>query len=271
MIRFPNAKINLGLYVTNRRTDGYHDLETVFYPVKLTDALEIIPAGEKAAFYPSGLPVAGDINNNLAWKAYILLKDKFPGQVGELDIYLLKAIPMGAGLGGGSADAAFMLQMVNDFYSLGCPDAELAEMALQLGSDCPFFIYNAPQFATGRGEVMQPIDIDLSGFSIQLVCPKVHISTAEAFKRINPAPAAYDLRALAEMPVIEWKERISNDFEAPIFAAHPELESIKQQLYTGGAVYAAMSGSGSTIYGLMPKRLKATIHTTVGTEIFYVE
>jgi len=271
MIRFPNAKINLGLYITNRRPDGYHDLETIFYPVKLTDALEIIPAHEKAAFHPSGRAIAGSMDNNLVWKAYNLLKSQYPQQVGELDIYLLKAIPMGAGMGGGSADGAFMLQMVNDFYSLGLAKEQLADMALQLGSDCPFFIYNTPQFATGRGEQMQPVNIDLSGFSIQLICPQVHISTAQAFKMVTPRPAPFDLRELGNIHVIDWKDIVGNDFESPIFAAHPQLESIKQQLYTGGAVYAAMSGSGSTIYALMPKRLKAAINTTLEIETFYIE
>lgn len=271
MIRFPNAKINLGLYITNRRSDGYHDLETVFYPIKLTDALEIIPAHEKAAFHPSGLPVAGDADKNLVWKAYNLLKEKYPEQVGEMDIYLLKAIPMGAGLGGGSADGAFMLQMVNDFYALGLSKEELAEMALQLGSDCPFFIYNNPQFAGGRGEVMEPVSISLSGFSIQLVCPKIHISTAEAFRMVTPKPAPFDLRELGNINVVDWKDKLVNDFETPIFAAHPELLGIKQQLYSKGAVYAAMSGSGSTIYGIMPKRLKAAINTSLETEIFFLE
>lgn len=271
MIRFPNAKINLGLYITNRRPDGYHDLETVFYPIKLTDALEIIPAHEKAAFHPSGLPIAGNANKNLVWKAYSLLKEKYPEQVGELDIYLLKAIPMGAGMGGGSADGAFMLQMVNDFYSLELSREELAAMALQLGSDCPFFIYNTPQYATGRGEQLQPVKIDLSGFSIQLVCPKVHISTAEAFRTITPRPAPFNLRELENINVVDWKDKVSNDFEAPIFAAHPQLLSIKQQLYSSGAVYAAMSGSGSTIFGIMPKRLKATVTTTFETKTYYLE
>jgi 4-diphosphocytidyl-2-C-methyl-D-erythritol kinase len=271
MIRFPNAKINLGLYITNRRPDGYHDLETVFYPVNLTDSLEIIPAHQTAAFYPSGLHVAGNMDNNLVWKAYSLLKEKYPEKVGELDVYLLKAIPMGAGMGGGSADGACMLQMVNDFYAVGLSKEELATMALQLGSDCPFFIYNTPQFATGRGEQLQPVEIDLSGFSIQLICPQVHISTAEAFRMITPKPSPFDLRGLGNINVVDWKDKVGNDFEGPIFDAHPELLSIKQQLYTNGAVYAAMSGSGSTIYGLMPKRLKASINTSLQTQIFYLE
>lgn len=258
MIRFPNCKINLGLYITRRRNDGYHDLETIFYSVALCDALEVIPA-QQTALHLSGLAVAGDTHNNLVWKAYELLQKEFPDKVSTLDIYLHKAIPMGAGMGGGSADGAFMLRLLNDFYILGLTDEQLAAKALQLGSDCPFFIYNTPQFATGRGEQMQPINIDLSNHSIQLICPQVHISTAAAFKMITPTAAAFDLRSLDKLPIEEWKHYMSNDFEAPVFAQHPALAAIKEQLYSQGAIYAAMSGSGSTIYGIFPKTKKATI------------
>jgi 4-diphosphocytidyl-2-C-methyl-D-erythritol kinase len=178
---------------------------------------------------------------------------------------------MGAGLGGGSADGAFMLRMLNEEYSLGLDNNALAELALQLGSDCPFFIYNTPQFATGRGEVMKPVNIDLSGFSIQLICPKVHVSTAKAFSMLSPEPAPFSLVELEHIPVKDWKGKVANDFEAPIFGQHPELESIKQQLYNNGAVYASMSGSGSTIYGLMPKRLRATVNANVETDTYYIE
>ncbi|WP_276132639.1 4-(cytidine 5'-diphospho)-2-C-methyl-D-erythritol kinase [Polluticoccus soli] len=271
MVRFPNCKINLGLYITNRHADGYHDLETVFYPVPFRDALEIVPAKDKASIHLSGRTVAGDSTDNLVWKAYQMLKEKFPQQVGELDIYLHKAIPMGAGLGGGSADGAFMLQLLSDHFKIGLTDAQLVDTALQLGSDCPFFIYNTPQFAKGRGEQMTPINLDLSGFSLLLICPSVHVSTGKAFQMITPRPAPFDLRELDKLPVIEWKDNITNDFEAPIFEQHPELAAIKQQLYTGGAVYASMSGSGSTIFGLFPKGRKTGIITSLDYESFYVE
>lgn len=267
MLRFPNCKINLGLYVTNRRADGYHDLETVFYPVPLCDALEVVPSAE-TAMHISGKTVAGDVTNNLVWKAYMLLKEAFPEQVKPLDIYLHKAIPMGAGMGGGSADGAFMLQLVNDFFELGLNKEQLAGKALLLGSDCPFFIYNTPQIAYGRGEQLSPVNIDLSSYSLQLVCSQVHISTAKAFAMITPQPAGYDLRQLENTPVIEWKNCIRNDFEAPVFAMHPELEKIKTTLYEAGAVYAAMSGSGSTIFGIFEKGKKATI---ADQEAFYFE
>lgn len=271
MLRFPNCKINLGLYITNRRADGYHDLETVFYPVPFRDALEVVPAKEKASIHLTGRTVAGDSHDNLVWKAYEMLKEKFPGKVPELDIYLHKVIPMGAGLGGGSADGAFMLQLLNDYCKLELTDVQLVDMALQLGSDCPFFIYNTPQFAKGRGEQMTPVPIDLSGFSILLICPSLHISTGKAFGMITPGPAAFDLQELARLPVIEWRDNISNDFEPPVFAMHPELASIKQQLYTGGAVYASMSGSGSTIYGLFPKGRRTGIETSLEYESFFIE
>jgi 4-diphosphocytidyl-2-C-methyl-D-erythritol kinase len=271
MVRFPNCKINLGLYITNRRADGYHDLETVFYPVPFRDALEVVPAKGKASLQLSGRTVASDSSNNLVWKAYEMLKKKFPEHLPELDIYLHKAIPMGAGLGGGSADGAFMLQLLNDHFKLGIHTAQLADMALQLGSDCPFFIYNSPQFAKGRGEQMTPVDLDLSGFSILLICPSVHISTGKAFQMITPKPAPFDLKELDKLHVLEWKDNITNDFEAPIFQQHPGLAAIKQQLYTGGAVYASMSGSGSTIFGLFPKGRKTGIETPLEYESFYME
>ncbi len=270
MLCFPNCKINLGLYVTRKREDGYHDIETIFYPLPLHDILEIIPAAE-TRLHITGLAVAGNEPDNLVWKAYKLLKERIPGKVPSLDIYLHKIIPMGAGLGGGSADGAFMLKLINDHFLLGLPDNILAEYALLLGSDCPFFIYNTPHFATGRGEQMEPADVDLSAYSIQLICPKVHVSTASAFRLITPAPAQFDLRELNTLPVEHWRNNIRNDFEAPVFKEHPVLADIKQQLYDKGALYAAMSGSGSAIFGIFPKGKKADIQIGVKFDTFYVE
>lgn len=270
MLRFPNCKINLGLYVTNRRADGYHDLETVFYPVPLTDVLEVAPAAE-TALHLSGRAVAGDLATNLVWKAYQLLKEEFGGRILPLDIYLHKVIPMGAGMGGGSADGAFMLQLLNDYFSLGLTAEALAEKALLLGSDCPFFIYNTPQIAYGRGEKLSPVAIDLSAYSLQLVCPQVHVSTGKAFALLQPKPADFDLSRLPEKPVADWKHCLRNDFEKPVFAMHPELEQVKEQLYAAGAVYAAMSGSGSTVFGIFEKGKKAGIPAFAGTEIYYFE
>lgn len=272
MIVFPNCKINLGLYVTNRREDGYHDLETVFYPVPVHDVLEIVPAASSEPnLYLSGRAVAGNKEENLVWRAYKLMQKGFGDQVPQVDVYLHKSLPMGAGLGGGSADGAFMLRLLNDYCKLGQTSEQLANYALQLGSDCPFFIFNTPQFAAGRGEQMKPIRINLSGFSIQLICPHVHVSTGKAFQMITPKAASFDLRNLASLPVTAWKEHISNDFEQPVFAQHPQLSDIKQQLYNQGALYASMSGSGSTIYGLFHKAQQALIKTDIPFENFYIE
>ena len=255
MVVFPNCKINLGLFITNRRTDGYHDLETVFYPVKgLRDALEIVPSktGETSLSI-TGKSVAGNTEQNLVWKAFQLLEKVFGDKMKPAEIHLHKVIPMGAGMGGGSADGAFALRLFNDFFELDQNDDQLAAYAFQLGSDCPFFIYNTPQFASGRGEQFTPVHIDLSTYSLQIICPEIHVSTATAFGMITPTPAACDLRNLGNLPVSAWKEKVVNDFEVPVFAKHPELSAIKDRLYADGAIYAGMSGSGSSVYGIFEK------------------
>ncbi len=255
MITFPNCKINLGLSITRKRADGYHDLETIFYPLPgLKDALEMVPVAEgQTTLQMSGLAVAGGETDNLVWKAWQLLSEAYPDKMQPLHMYLCKAIPMGAGLGGGSADGAFALRMINDLCSLQLSDAQLADYALKLGSDCPFFIYNTPCYAIGRGEQLDPISIDLSNYSLQFICPGVHVSTAGAFSMIAPAPAPHDLREVMKMPVSMWREHLINDFERPVFGQHPQLAEIKEQLYKDGAVYASMSGSGSAVYGIFKK------------------
>ncbi len=252
MLRFPNAKINLGLHIIRRRPEGFHDLETVFYPVtQVRDALEIVPAGDEGGdLVLSGLPVGGDVYGNLVWRAYTMLRERYPSQVPALDIFLHKAIPMGAGLGGGSADAAFALRMINDHAGLGLDGAALEAFALELGSDCPFFIRNSPQFATGRGEIMEPVSVDLSAFRIEVVSPGVHVSTRAAFSRVAPKPSTFDLRTLGELPVKEWKSVLHNDFEESVFAQFPQIAKVKERLYAEGAIYASMSGSGSAVYGV---------------------
>ncbi|GAA4462924.1 4-(cytidine 5'-diphospho)-2-C-methyl-D-erythritol kinase [Nemorincola caseinilytica] len=270
MVCFPNCKINLGLFVTARRSDGYHDLATVFYPLTpvhfspgreaaginendpvLNDVLEVAPATTGTAqLHMSGLPVSGDKNDNLVWKAYTLLQRHHGDKVPPLDIYLHKATPMGAGLGGGSADGAYMLQLLNDQCGLGLTREELAAYALQLGSDCPFFIYNTPQYATGRGEVMEPVSIDLSAYRIKVICPGIHVSTRDAFAQITPRPAPFALRQISTLPIAEWRHHILNDFEKTVFAIHPQIAAIKQQLYDEGALYASMTGTGSAVYGI---------------------
>lgn len=265
MVVFPNAKINLGLNILRKRNDGFHDIETVFFPVPLQDCLEVITSGDAQVpflFSSSGLPIDGDEAHNLCVKAFHLLKKDFP-QLPSLTMHLHKAIPMGAGMGGGSADGAFALQLINDKYRLGLSQEKLIDYALQLGSDGPFFILNRPCFAGGRGEVLTPIDTGLSTYSIVLVCPGIHINTGWAFSQLQPSiPSSRIPEIIKSLPVEEWKDKLVNDFERPVFKAHPALQHIKETLYQQGAVYAAMSGSGSTVYGLFKK------DTTISTENF---
>lgn len=268
MLRFPNAKINIGLFITEKRTDGYHNLETVFYPVKVKDALEIISSDE-TGMHLSGLAVEGASGNNLVWKAYKLLQKDFPKLVNPLDIYLHKAIPMGAGLGGGSADGAFMLLMLNDFFGLNIPPDTLESYALQLGSDCPFFIRNKPVFAGGRGEIMKEIQLNLDDYSIQLICPDLHMSTADAFKGIVPQAASFNLNEIGTLNIKDWKNYIHNDFEKTLFPHYPTLLQIKNQLYEQGAIYASLSGTGSTVYGIFEKGKKAEIQLGIAFDDFF--
>lgn len=255
MLLFPPCKINLGLFVTGKRPDGYHNLETVFYPVhSLRDALEAVPAADsEGSLSVTGLAVEGKKESNLVWKAYQLLREQFPAQVQPLDWHLHKVIPMGAGLGGGSADGAYALRIMNAMFSLSLSEEELIEYAARLGSDCPFFIRDTPQFGSGRGEALEPMALDLSNYDIRIATPGIHVSTAAAFGLLTPRPAPFDLRDLANLPVNEWKGKIENDFEEPVFARHPELRAQKEKLYAEGAVYAQMSGSGSAVFGIFQK------------------
>lgn len=257
MVVFPNCKINLGLHITGKRPDGFHSLETVFYPVALTDMLEIITA-DAVSFQSTGLPIPGAADNNLCLKAYHLLKKDFPN-LPPVQMHLHKNIPMGAGLGGGSADGAFALQLINNKYKLGLSTEQLIAYAAQLGSDCPFFILNQACYATGRGEILQPVSLDLSGWHFVLVNPGIHVNTKWAFEQITPGPSGKDLLAIIQSPVDEWKKSLSNDFEAPIAKAYPAIQEIKDQLHALGASYAAMTGSGSTVFGLFNKRPDASI------------
>jgi 4-diphosphocytidyl-2-C-methyl-D-erythritol kinase len=249
MIVFPNAKINLGLNVVARRDDGYHDIETVFYPVPLCDALEILPAANgETVFTQFGIPVDGSAEDNLVMKAYRLLKTDF--LLPAVDIYLRKQIPAGAGLGGGSSDAAFMLKLLNNFAELGLSDDKLEEYASRLGADCPVFIRNRPVFAEGTGNIFSQVDLSLSGYSLVLIKPDIHISTKEAYAAICPHKPDNSIRDIVKTPVAEWKNLLVNDFEEGVFAREPEIGKIKQELYDAGAVYASMSGSGSAVYGI---------------------
>lgn len=256
MITFPNAKINIGLNILSKREDGYHNLQTIFYPVGIKDALEIINAGEQqqevVAFTGSGLPVQGRAEDNLCIKAFYLLQKDFP-QLTAVKMHLHKTIPMGAGMGGGSADAAFALQLLNDKFKLNLSLQELVNYALQLGSDCPFFLLNQPCYATGRGEIMEPVSADLSVFQILIINPGIHINTAKAFSQIETGKNTTDLRTLVAQPIDQWRHTVVNDFESSVFAQYPNIADIKDELYRSGALYASMSGSGSTVYGIFAK------------------
>ena len=249
MISFPNCKINLGLRILRKRNDGYHDLETVFFPLPHYDIIELIHGSEDLVFSGSGLRVAGDPANNLCFKAIQLLKKDFP-ELPAMRMHLHKNIPMGAGLGGGSADGAFTLQLINQKFRLGLSREQLLNYALQLGSDCPFFIINKPCVAYGRGEQLEEIGVDLSGYGILLVHPGIHVNTADAFSGIEPAIPAKSVKDIIQQPVSSWKNELINDFETTVFKKHPAIKSIKDSLYSGGAVYASMTGSGSTVFGI---------------------
>lgn len=257
MIVFPNCKINLGLHITRKRADGYHDLETIFYPLPVTDALEVISPGTMQ-FSSSGISVPGNDKDNLCLKAYRLLQQDYPA-LPPVDIHLHKNIPIGAGLGGGSADAAFMLQLLNSKFQLNIPYEQLVTYAAMLGSDCPFFIKNTPCFATGRGELLTPITLDLGNYSFLLVHPGIHVNTGWAFSQITPREPHLHLLTNIQQPVEAWKNLIFNDFEEVVSAAHPVLGEIKSIMYANGALYAAMSGSGSAMLGIFPKNKIAGI------------
>ena len=251
MIQFPNCKINLGLSILAKRADGYHELETVFYPIAISDALEILPEAN-LTMTQSGIAVPGDPAQNLCLKAYHLLKKDFP-TLPAVQMHLHKNIPMGAGLGGGSSDGTAALIILNQQFSLGLNDQQLIDYASQLGSDCPFFVYNKACHASGRGEVLTPIHLDLSNYQFLLVHPGVHIATAWAFQQLNPHTKSESIQSIIEKPITDWKNSLINDFEAPVFKAEPKLLVIKDQLYQLGAIYASMSGSGSSLFGIFPK------------------
>ncbi|MBL0359384.1 MAG: 4-(cytidine 5'-diphospho)-2-C-methyl-D-erythritol kinase [Chitinophagaceae bacterium] len=259
MVVFPNCKINIGLNILGKRPDGYHNLETVFIPIPLKETLEIIRSTKNTTdviFSHSGIAVDGNINDNLCVKAYHLLKKDFP-QLPSIQMHLHKAIPMGAGLGGGSADGAFALQLLNDKFKLNLSANQLIDYALQLGSDCPFFIINHPCFAAGRGEQLEPVSISLAGYQLMLINPGIHVNTGWAFAQLSNQPVANrqlkNLKQHIQEPLQNWRNTIVNDFEGVVFKAHPQLQQIKDELYHNQAVYAAMSGSGSTMFGLFEK------------------
>jgi len=253
MIVYPNAKINIGLNVVAKRRDGYHDLETVFYPIPLQDALEIHEAESPDSEYElkvSGDPLDGTPEENLVVRAFRLLKQDFPDKVRPVSIYLYKHIPTGAGLGGGSSDGAFMLKALNERFALGLTTEELERYAAQLGADCPFFIQDCPVFAEGIGDVFSPVSLSLEGLTLVLVKPDIFVSTKDAYRAVVPRKPVVSLRTLVQLGVEEWSKGVHNDFEGSVFMKYPEIAAIKDRLYDLGAKFAAMSGSGSAVYGL---------------------
>lgn len=252
MVTFPGCKINLGLHILRRRPDGYHDISTCFMPVPWSDILEVLPS-ESFAFSLSGLAIPGSVDENLCVKAWQLLSADFrlPGIQGHLH----KIVPMGAGLGGGSADAASMLRLVDRTFALNLSAERLAEYALRLGSDCPYFLLEKPAIGQGRGEVLEPIPLSLKGYFLLIVVPPVHISTAEAYAGVTPKTPGEDLQTILKRPLKEWKNKLVNDFESSVFGKFPEVAGIKEKLYGHGAVYASLSGSGSAVYGLFSQEV----------------
>jgi len=250
MIVYPNAKINLGLNVIERRPDGYHNIETIFYPIGIQDVLSIEPSETCSdySFSSSGIVFDDDAENNLIIKAYRLLRSQY--EFPPVDISLHKQIPFGAGLGGGSADAAFTLKALNELFLLNISTRKLETLASKLGADCPFFIKNTPVYAEGIGNVFSSVKVSLKGYWMLLVKPNIHVSTAEAYAGIQPAPCQKSLNDLVKLPMKEWKNQIKNDFEKTVFEKQPQIGKIKDKMYELGALYASMSGSGSSVYGI---------------------
>lgn len=260
MICFPNAKINLGLNIVSKRDDGYHNLETIFYPIMVKDALEIIISErqEQDSFFESGIKTGASFENNLVMKALRLMRTHY--DIPFLDVHLLKKIPFGAGIGGGSSDAAAMMKLLRNKFSLDVTDDRLVELATELGADCPFFIYNRPSFASGIGELLEKVDLSLDGYYLILVKPDINVATKDAFTLIDPSQPAVSLKEIIKKPVEEWKNLMVNDFEKSIFAKHPAIEQIKLKLYALGAVYASMTGSGSAVYAIFNKKTDLKHH-----------
>jgi len=259
MVIFPNAKINIGLSVIRKREDGFHDIESIFYPVGLNDALEYLPisgstkgVSDKIA-YSGRFPVKG---KDICIKTIELLRESFSFPC--LDLHLHKSIPPGSGLGGGSSDAAFLLNSLNNNYGFGLNREQLEEMAGRIGSDCPFFIRNKPCLVTGRGEKLEIIQLSLEGFYLVLVCPGIHLSTTDAYREVTPVQDSTDLPTVAYTSIEKWKELIINQFEGSVFRKYPRIKEIKIELYKLGAIYASMTGSGSAVYGLFRSKIEIT-------------
>lgn len=253
MLVFPNCKINLGLSIVEKRTDGFHNIETVFCPIPLHDILEIIPSGDgKTTINSSGISIPGDENQNLCLKAYHLLKEDF--DLAGVHIHLHKVIPLGAGLGGGSSDAAHALMLLNKLFKLKLTQSQLIDYASKLGADCSFFILNKPTFAFEKGDRFKDVKLSLEGYQLVIIKPEIHIGTAEAYAGVIPNVKSNSIKNIIETPISNWRSQLKNDFEQYIFQKSPEIEKIKNTLYKYGATYASMSGSGSSVFGLFEKQ-----------------
>ena len=254
MINFPIAKINLGLNVVSKRDDGYHNLETVFYPVPIKDALEVFPMEDgfpsdvRCDLKVTNLFIDGDEQKNLVVKAYNMIAQDY--ELPRVHVHLYKHIPTQAGMGGGSSNCAYMIRLLNEMFSLGMSDEKMIGYAARLGADCAFFIKAQPAYAEGIGEKLQPISIDLSGCKMLVVRPNIPVSTKEAFSLITPQVPKKNCLDIVRQPIETWKDELVNDFERSVFAIHPEIGRLKEMMYEQGAVYAAMSGSGSSVFGL---------------------
>ncbi|PCJ24795.1 MAG: 4-(cytidine 5'-diphospho)-2-C-methyl-D-erythritol kinase [Flavobacteriales bacterium] len=248
MVVYPNAKINIGLNVVEKREDGFHSIESILYPVEeLFDVLEIMKHSQ-LEYTSTGVVIPGDIDSNLCVKAFQLIKNDF--DIPNVKIHLQKNIPIGAGLGGGSSDASFMLKALNELFELALTTAQLISYAKKLGSDCAFFIENKPVYAFNKGDDFEMIDIDLSSYEIRIECPEIHIGTKEAYAGVIPVFSEVNLKKLIQQPIDEWKSSIKNDFEKSIFPKHSEIEELKQNMYLNGAIFASMTGSGSAVFGI---------------------
>ncbi len=269
MLVYPNVKINLGLFITGKRPDGYHNIESVFYPIPWTESLEVIQDTGKSSedyaalsfaekgnvrFFSYNNPIPGTAESNLCIKVFELVEAWF--NLPKTEIHLLKSLPIGAGLGGGSADAAFTLRALKDYYNLTISDFEAKELLAKVGSDCPFFWNNKPAFVFGRGEQMRALELDLSNYHFVLVNPNIHVSTKEAYAGVSPKNPPIDLAMLEWLDVADWKDLVKNDFEDSLFPSYPEIAAIKSKLYELGATYASMTGSGSTVYGMFSSAIE---------------
>jgi 4-diphosphocytidyl-2-C-methyl-D-erythritol kinase len=265
MVTFPNCKINLGLNILQKREDGFHDIETIFFPIPFTDILELISSENKTELINTGICIA-ESESNLCLQAFQLLKKDFP-ELPEIKIHLHKAIPLGAGLGGGSADAAFTLLLLNEKYDLNISEKILFAYALLLGSDCPFFLLNKPCLASKRGEEMETINLSLSSYKILLINPGIHVNTKVIFQQITPEIPSKSIKEIIQQPIETWKNDLKNDFEEIVFLKHPEIKKIKENLYNHKAVYASMTGTGSTVFGIF--NINEEINYPVEKEYFH--